>query len=296
MPESDSEVGRPPRDPGDIDVVLVWTAVRAGRAVERMVTDRLAGHGLTPVQFGVLTYVHATPGLNQSQLARAVQVRPQSARETVLTMIDRGLLERQAPHGRGRRSGIQLTEHGRTLLAHAWPAVTTIDGPALGLAPGEDTLLNRMLHTVLHSQDRTEQRTHGDDDTVAVTTRHQRVGSGSPFEATIGFSRAVRSGDRVLVSGTAPVFPDGSCPDDAGAQARRCFEIISEALAAAGASVRDVIRSRVLLVDRADADAVSAVHAEIYADVRPAATMVVVAGLLDPRWKVEIEAEATIGG
>src|SRR5690242_3271056 len=122
----------------------------------------------------------------------------------------------------------------------------------------------------------------------------QRISSGSPFEPTIGFSRAVRVGDRVLVSGTAPVFPDGSCPDDAGTQARRCLEIIETALAEAGAALADVVRSRVLLTDVADAEAVSAVHGEVYGTVRPAATMVVVAALLDPRWRVEIEAEAVV--
>jgi enamine deaminase RidA (YjgF/YER057c/UK114 family) len=122
----------------------------------------------------------------------------------------------------------------------------------------------------------------------------RRVTSASPFEPTIGFSRALRVGDRVLVSGTAPVFPDGSCPDDAAAQARRCFAIIEAALAEAGASMRDVVRSRVLLTDVADADAVSAVHGEVYGDVRPAATMVAVSALLDPRWRVEIEAEAVL--
>jgi enamine deaminase RidA (YjgF/YER057c/UK114 family) len=125
--------------------------------------------------------------------------------------------------------------------------------------------------------------------------RVRRVASASPFEQTVGFSRAVRVGDRVLVSGTAPVFPDGSCPDDAAAQARRCFEIIGAALAEAGAGFADVVRSRVLLVDVADAPAVSAVHAAVYRDVRPAATMVAVAALLDPRWRVEIEAEAVVG-
>ena len=127
-------------------------------------------------------------------------------------------------------------------------------------------------------------------------TPRTRIASGSPFEPTIGFSRAVRVGDRVLVSGTTPVFPDGSCPDAAAAQARRCFAIIGTALAEAGASFADVVRSRVLLTDVADADAVSAVHGEIYGDVRPAATMVAVAALLDPRWRVEIEAEAVAPG
>jgi enamine deaminase RidA (YjgF/YER057c/UK114 family) len=122
----------------------------------------------------------------------------------------------------------------------------------------------------------------------------QLVTSGSPFEKTIGFSRAVRVGDRVLVSGTAPVWPDDSCPDDAAVQTRRCIEIIAQALAEAGASLTDVVRTRMFLVDSSAADAVGAVHGELFAEVRPAATMVIVAGLLDPRWKIEIEAEAVI--
>jgi enamine deaminase RidA (YjgF/YER057c/UK114 family) len=122
----------------------------------------------------------------------------------------------------------------------------------------------------------------------------QLVASGSPFEKTIGFSRAVRVGDRVLVSGTTPVWPDGSCPDDPAVQARRCFEIIAQALAEAGASLTDVVRTRMFLIDSSAADAVGAVHGELFAEIRPAATMVAAAGLLDPRWKVEIEAEAVI--
>jgi enamine deaminase RidA (YjgF/YER057c/UK114 family) len=122
----------------------------------------------------------------------------------------------------------------------------------------------------------------------------QRIASGSPYEATIGFSRAVRVDDRVWVSGTGPVWPDGSCPDDADAQARRCFAIVLAALAEAGARIEDVVRTRVFLTSAADADAVSAVHGELFVDIRPAATMVVIAALLDPRWKVEIEAEALI--
>jgi enamine deaminase RidA (YjgF/YER057c/UK114 family) len=122
--------------------------------------------------------------------------------------------------------------------------------------------------------------------------QRERIRSGSPFESTIGFSRAVRAGDRVLVSGTGPIWPDGTCPDDAGEQARRCFEIIAVALAEAGTDLTAVVRTRMFLTDVSVADAGGAVHGEVFADVRPAATMVVVAGLLDPRWKVEIEAEA----
>ena len=120
------------------------------------------------------------------------------------------------------------------------------------------------------------------------------MSSGSPFEPVIGFSRAVRVGDRVLVSGTAPVWPDDSCDPDAGRQAERCLQIIATALAEAGASLGDVVRTRMFLVDAADADAVSVAHARAFGTVRPAATMVVVAALLDVRWRVEIEAEAIV--
>jgi enamine deaminase RidA (YjgF/YER057c/UK114 family) len=122
----------------------------------------------------------------------------------------------------------------------------------------------------------------------------QRISSGSPFEPTIGFSRAVRVGDRVVVSGTGPVVEGGRCPDGAGDQARRCFAIIEAALAEAGASLDDVVRTRMYLTSADDGDAVGTVHGEMLGHVRPAATMVVVAGLLDPAWKVEIEAEAVL--
>jgi enamine deaminase RidA (YjgF/YER057c/UK114 family) len=101
-------------------------------------------------------------------------------------------------------------------------------------------------------------------------------------------------GNRVLVSGTAPVWPDGSCDPDPGVQARRCFEIILAALLEAGAEARHVVRTRMFIVDAADAEAVGSAHGEVFGDVRPAATMVVISALLDPRWKVEIEAEAIV--
>jgi enamine deaminase RidA (YjgF/YER057c/UK114 family) len=118
------------------------------------------------------------------------------------------------------------------------------------------------------------------------------VPSGSPYEPTVGFSRAVQVGDRVLVSGTAPVWPDGGVHDDAELQARRCLEIILTALRELGCTEEHVVRTRMFITDPADSEAVARAHAAVFADVRPAATMVVVAGLLDPRWKVEIEAEA----
>lgn len=123
-----------------------------------------------------------------------------------------------------------------------------------------------------------------------------RISSGSAFEPEIGFSRAVRVGDRVLVSGTGPIWPDGSCDPSAFAQARRCIEIIGEALSEAGAGLADVVGTRIYITDADDAEAIGRAHAEAFAaELRPAATMVMVAGLLDPRWRVEIEAEAILG-
>ena len=121
------------------------------------------------------------------------------------------------------------------------------------------------------------------------------ISSGSPYEPIIGFSRAVRVGARVLVAGTAPVWPDGSCDPDPAAQTRRCLEIILAALREAGAEPRHVVRTRMYMANGTDWEAIGRAHGEVFGEVRPAATMVVVAGLLDPRWKVEIEAEAVIG-
>ena len=99
----------------------------------------------------------------------------------------------------------------------------------------------------------------------------------------------------MAVSGTAPIWPDGSCDPDPEVQAERCLAIIVEALAEADASAEDVIRTRMFITDAGDSEAVGRAHAAVFGEIRPAAAMVVVAGLLDPRWKVEIEAEAALG-
>jgi enamine deaminase RidA (YjgF/YER057c/UK114 family) len=125
-------------------------------------------------------------------------------------------------------------------------------------------------------------------------TGRKWVSSGSPFEEPFGYSRATRSGNQVVVSGTAPIWPDGTCPDDAAVQARRCFEIIEAAISELGASLAGVVRTRIFITSAADADAVGLVHGELFRSVRPATSMVVVAALLDPSWKVEIEAEAVV--
>jgi enamine deaminase RidA (YjgF/YER057c/UK114 family) len=124
-----------------------------------------------------------------------------------------------------------------------------------------------------------------------VTVDRRRASSGSPYEPTIGFSRAIRVGDRILVSGTGPVGADDADPK---IQMRRCIEIVQKALEELGGSLDDVVRTRTYLVDAGDWEAVAAAHGEAFAEVRPAATMVVVKALLDPRWSVEIEAEALV--
>jgi enamine deaminase RidA (YjgF/YER057c/UK114 family) len=125
----------------------------------------------------------------------------------------------------------------------------------------------------------------------------RRTSGTSPFEAAYGFSRAVRVGERILVSGTAPVEADGSSTQgDAAAQARRCFAIILKAIEELGGSVADVVRTRMYIVDAADADVVGTVHGDVFGEVRPAATMVVVKALIRDEWRVEIEAEALVAG
>jgi enamine deaminase RidA (YjgF/YER057c/UK114 family) len=122
----------------------------------------------------------------------------------------------------------------------------------------------------------------------------RRVASGSPYEKEFGFSRVVAVDDRVLVAGTAPIWEDGNVDPDPAVQALRCLDIILTALAQVGAGPEHVVRTRIYLTDAADAQAVGRVHGKVFGDIRPVCTMVVVAGLLDPRWKVEIEAEAML--
>jgi enamine deaminase RidA (YjgF/YER057c/UK114 family) len=117
----------------------------------------------------------------------------------------------------------------------------------------------------------------------------------SPQAATVGYSRAVREGQHVHVAGTAPIYPDGTeTPADAHAQAKRCLEIVVSALAELGAKPEHVVRTRVYLVDAGDWEDVGRAHGEVFADVLPASSFVVVAALLDERWLVEIEADAIV--
>ncbi|MBA3384422.1 MAG: RidA family protein [Actinobacteria bacterium] len=132
--------------------------------------------------------------------------------------------------------------------------------------------------------------TRGDTRRVA----RRLISSGSPFEPIMGFSRAVVSGGHVYVSGTAPVMPDGADPpEDTYSQTRRCLEIILDALEQTGARAEDVVRTRVYLTSADAFEEAARAHSEIFREIRPANTTVV-AQLLDPRWHVEIEAEAVL--
>ena len=134
-------------------------------------------------------------------------------------------------------------------------------------------------------------------DRVSAPAGRRRISSGGPWEAIAGYSRALAVGGECFVSGTTDAGPDGasSHPGDAAGQARAVFEIIEAALGEAGFALGDVVRTRMFIVDPADADAVIAVHGERFRDVRPASTLVVVAQLIHESLRVEIEADARKG-
>jgi enamine deaminase RidA (YjgF/YER057c/UK114 family) len=119
----------------------------------------------------------------------------------------------------------------------------------------------------------------------------QNISGGSPYEPIIGFSRAVRVGHTVFLAGTGPVGADN---EDVAGQTRRIFAIAEKALGEAGATLADVVRTRMYLTHVEDWEAVGRVHGEFFGIVRPAATMVVVAALLNPAWRIEIEFDAVI--
>lgn len=125
----------------------------------------------------------------------------------------------------------------------------------------------------------------------------KRINSSSRFEPEYGFSRAVRTGNRVLVAGTAPIPHTGQAvAETAYRQMLRCGQIIVAALEEVGASAADVVRTRMYLIDPADSDEVGRAHREVFGEAAPAATMVVVTALIDPSWKVEVEVEAVVEG
>lgn len=128
--------------------------------------------------------------------------------------------------------------------------------------------------------------------------RRRNYGTGRPMEARIGFSRAVRWGDVIEVSGTAPTTAEGApvAPGDAYAQTKACLDIIAQALAQLGGSLADVVRTRMFITDVSRWEDVGRAHGDVFREIRPAATMVGVTALLHPDWLVEIEATAVVGG
>lgn len=125
----------------------------------------------------------------------------------------------------------------------------------------------------------------------------QNISSGGPWEDIVGYSRAVRVGDRVFVAGTTAALPDGSvfAPGDAHGQAKRCFEVIAHALAEAGAAMADVVRTRMFVTDISRWEEFGRAHGEVFATIKPAATMVEVSRLIDPAMLIEVEVEAVVG-
>jgi enamine deaminase RidA (YjgF/YER057c/UK114 family) len=124
-----------------------------------------------------------------------------------------------------------------------------------------------------------------------MSVTRQNIAGSSPYEPIIGFSRAVRIGNSIHVSGTGPVGADN---EDAAGQTRKTLEIIQAALETAGATMADVVRTRIYLTNVEDWEAVGRAHGEFFGTIRPASTMVVVAKLLNPTWRIEIEADAVL--
>ena len=131
-----------------------------------------------------------------------------------------------------------------------------------------------------------------------MTSRRRHVSTGSPFEPKVGISRAVRAGNIIAVTGTAPLSPEGKtvAKGDAAGQARRCLEIIQSAIEALGGKLSDVTRTRILLTRIEDWERVAAVHGEFFRSSRPANTIMQIGRFIDPDWLVEIEADAVVEG
>lgn len=127
---------------------------------------------------------------------------------------------------------------------------------------------------------------------LSINPMRKNISGGSPYEPIIGFSRAVRVGNAVHVAGTGPVGADS---EDVAGQTRRIFAIAEKALTEAGATFNDVVRTRMFLTHTEDWEAVGKVHGEFFSTTRPAATIVVVAALLNPAWRIEIEFDAVVG-
>lgn len=122
----------------------------------------------------------------------------------------------------------------------------------------------------------------------------QNISSGSYLEPIIGFSRLVKTGNHIVIGGTAPIGADGKCVGvgDIAAQTLRCFEIVEASLAQVGASFEDVIRTRIILTNIADWEKAAKIHGQIFGEIRPVTTVVAVTGFVDPDWLIEVEIDA----
>ncbi|MDH2429671.1 MarR family winged helix-turn-helix transcriptional regulator [Sphaerisporangium sp. TRM90804] len=146
-PAEDEPDGGPWGD-GEPDLPL-WELIQTSHVVARRFTEVFASVGLTPTQFGVLASLADRDDLTQAELARAIMVRPQSMNELFVSLLERGLVARDGPGGRGRRTGLRITEAGRALLHHAQPPVAAFNAPgAIGLSPAEAADLTRLLRIV----------------------------------------------------------------------------------------------------------------------------------------------------
>lgn len=125
-------------------------------------------------------------------------------------------------------------------------------------------------------------------------SKRENISSGSKYEPTIGFSRAVKVGNIIAISGTAPIKDGKVAGGDAYTQTKRCIEIAAESLAKAGASLENIVRTRVMLTNIKDWEAAAKAHGEVFGTIRPACTFVQVAGLIDPAWLVEMEFDAVV--
>jgi enamine deaminase RidA (YjgF/YER057c/UK114 family) len=124
----------------------------------------------------------------------------------------------------------------------------------------------------------------------------QNISSGSYLEPIIGFSRLVKIGNHIVIGGTAPIGPDGKCfgVGDIEAQTKLCFQIVEAALMRAGATLNDVVRTRLILINIADWQKAAKVHGQIFGEIRPVTTVMAVTGFIDPDWLIEVEVDAIV--
>lgn len=139
--------------PEDLELSPLWSVIRAAHSLERRVTALLAAHELTPVQFGVLSYLAATGPMTTAEIARSVLVRPQSIADVVNTMEQRGLVVRGSPRGRGRSNPVQLTSRGKKLLTQVWPRFEDANtAEALGLSDQDVARLPLLMRDLLAAE------------------------------------------------------------------------------------------------------------------------------------------------